>query len=83
MRRETREQWVERKLEEKFDKKYPDFESFRKDVYEKIDAALKDVEEGRCKPAEECFKEMEEKYGIQRMEKPVLKKSNHTYKLSK
>lgn len=58
------EERVERKLEEEFDKKYPDFESFRKDVYEKIDAALKDVEEGRVTPMKQALAEMEEEYGI-------------------
>ena len=58
------EERVDRLVEEHFNRKYPDFESFKKDVYEKINQALKDVEEGRCQPMEEALEEIEEKYGI-------------------
>jgi hypothetical protein len=47
-----------------FYKEYPDFESFKKDVYEKIEIGLKQVKEGKYTPAEEFFKEMEEKYDL-------------------
>ena len=49
---------------EMFYKEYPDFESFKKDVYEKIEIGLQQVKEGKYTPAEEFFKEMEEKYGL-------------------
>ena len=55
---------IDKKIEEIFDKKYPDFESFKKDVYEKIEIGLKQVEEGKGRPAKECFKELEEKYNL-------------------
>ena len=56
------EERVNRQLEEDFNKKYPDFESFQKDVYEKIEIALKEVEEGKYRPLEEFVAEMEEKH---------------------
>ena len=34
------------------------------DVYEKIEIGLKQVEEGKYRPARECFKELEEKYDL-------------------
>ena len=37
---------------------------FQKDIIEKIEQALKDVEEGRYRPLEEFVAEMEEKYDI-------------------
>ena len=49
---------------EMFYKEYPDVESFKKDVYEKIEIGLKQVEEGKYTPAEDFFKEMEEKYNL-------------------
>lgn len=49
---------------EMFYKEYPDVESFKKDVYEKIEIGLRQVEEGEYTPAEEFFKEMEEKYNL-------------------
>ena len=62
------EQCEDKKMQEKiyemFYKEYPDVESFKKDVYEKIEIGLKQVEEGKYRPAEECFKEMEEKYNL-------------------
>ena len=47
-----------------FYKEYPDFESFKKDLYEKIEIGLQQVKEGKGRPAEECFKELEEKYNL-------------------
>lgn len=49
---------------EMFYKEYPDFESFKKDLYEKIEIGLQQVREGKYTPAEEFFKEMEEKYDL-------------------
>lgn len=49
---------------EMFYKEYPDFESFKKDLYEKIEIGLQQVREGKYTPAEDFFKEMEEKYNL-------------------
>lgn len=49
---------------EMFYKEYPDSESFKKDVYEKIEIGLQQVKEGKGRPAREFFKEMEEKYDL-------------------
>ena len=61
---ELAEKRVRQILEEEFNKKFPTFESFKKDFDEKIAIALKQVEEGKCRPAREFFAEMEEKYGL-------------------
>ena len=55
---------VSKKLDEEFDRRYPTFEDFEKDVIKKIKLALKQSENGETRPAEEFFKEMEEKYGF-------------------
>ena len=55
---------MQEKEYEMFYKEYPDVESFKKDVYEKIEIGLKQVEEGLGRPAKECFKELEEKYNL-------------------
>lgn len=49
---------------EMFYKEYPDFESFKRDLYEKIEIGLQQVREGKGTPAREFFKEMEEKYNL-------------------
>ena len=62
------EQYEEEKLNkliaEQIEKKYTDFESFKKDVYEKLEQGLKDIAEGRYQPMEEAVAEMEAEYGI-------------------
>lgn len=62
------EQYEEERLNklitEQIEKKYPDFESFKKDVYEKLEQGLKDIAEGRYQPMEEAVTEMEAEYGI-------------------
>ena len=58
------EERVIRQLDEDFKKKYPDFESFKKDVEDKIEIALKEIEEGKGIPMEQAVAEMEAKYGI-------------------
>lgn len=55
---------MKKMIYEIFYKEYPDFESFKKDVYEKIEIGLRQVKEGKYTPAEEFFKEMEEKYDL-------------------
>ena len=62
--KETEEERVERLVSERFDKHYENFEEFQKDIFKKIEQALKDIEQGRYRPAEDFFKEMEEKYNI-------------------
>lgn len=54
---------IAQKIDEIFNKKYPDFESFKADVEKHIDQGLKDIEVGRCQSMEDAIKEMEEKYG--------------------
>lgn len=49
---------------EMFYKEYPDVESFKKDVYEKIEIGLQQAKEGLGTPAREFFEEMEEKYNL-------------------
>lgn len=58
------DQKIDMRIAEHFEKKFPDFESFKRDIYEKIEQGLKDIEEGRVQPMEEALKDMEEQYGI-------------------
>jgi len=58
------EERIEKKLEEEFNKRYSDFENFRKDVIEKINLALKDINAGNCKDFEDFCAELEEKYDL-------------------
>ena len=62
--KETEEERIDRLVAEHFNKRYASFEEFQKDVFEKIDQALKDVEEGRYRPLEDFCAEMEAKYNI-------------------
>ena len=58
---------IQKKIEEIFDKKYPDFETLKRELYEKIDIGLRQIEEGQYVPAEQAFKELEEKYKFNQM----------------
>lgn len=58
------EQRIEILISEYFNKKFPNLESFRKDIYEKIEKSLKDIEDGKIRPLSEFCAEMEEKYSI-------------------
>ena len=58
------EERIDRLISEHFNKNYPDFETFKKDIFRQIDEALKDIEEGNYEPMEDVLKEMEEKYGL-------------------
>lgn len=60
--KETDEERIDRLVSEHFDKHYASFEEFKKDIFQKIDEALKDVDEGRYQTLEEFCREMEEKY---------------------
>lgn len=61
---ETEEERIDRLIEEHFSKQYATFEEFKKDVFKKIEQALKDVDEGRYQTLDEFCAEMEEEYGI-------------------
>ncbi len=54
----------EKLMSERFEKKYKSFEEFKADLEKHIDAALEDIKQGRCRPAEEVFKELEAKYNL-------------------
>lgn len=58
------EKEIDRLISEKFDKHYADFEEFKKDVFENINIAIKEIEEGKGIPMEKVVAEMEEKYHI-------------------
>ena len=59
---ETEEERIDRLVSEHFDKYYDTFEEFKKDIYSKIDLALKEIEEGKGIPMEDVVAEMEAKY---------------------
>lgn len=61
---ETNEERVDKLMSEEFDKHYNSFEEFKKDFCKKIDKALKEIEEGKCRPFDEFCAEMEAKYHI-------------------
>lgn len=65
---EAYEQYEEKRIEDlinkHFNEKLDDFESFKKDIYEKIEKGLADIENGNYRPAQNFFQEMEEKYNI-------------------
>lgn len=61
---EAYEQLIEEKINKDFEKKYPDFESFKKDVYAKIEKGLNDIKQGNYRPIDEFCQEMEAKYNI-------------------
>lgn len=62
--KECEDKKMQKKIYEMFFKEYPDVESFKKDLYEKIEIGLKQAEQGLGRPAKECFKELEEKYNL-------------------
>ena len=62
---ETEEERVDRLISEHFDKHFETFEEFKADLFEKLDIATKEIEEGKVIPMEVAFKELGEKYGIQ------------------
>lgn len=61
---ETEDERIDRLISEKFDKQYASFEEFKKDVFKKIEQALKDVDEGCYQTMEEFCAEMEAKFDI-------------------
>lgn len=58
------EERIDKLISKHFEKKYPDFESFKKDIYEKIEKGLEDIKNGNYRPAEDVFQEMEAKYNL-------------------
>lgn len=61
---ETENERIDRLVSEHFDKHYATFEEFQKDIFAKIEQALKDVDEGRCRTMDEFCAEMEDKYDL-------------------
>lgn len=61
---ETEEERIDRLMSEEFDKHYNSFEEFKEDFCKKIDKALQEVKDGKCRPFEEFCAEMEAKYHI-------------------
>ena len=55
---------IANKVEEVFNKKYSDFETFKNEIYEKINTSLKQIEEGKYVSAKQAFKDLEEKYEL-------------------
>ena len=61
---ETEEERIDKLISEKFDKHYASFEEFKKDIFEQIAIAQKEIEEGKGIPMNVFVAEMEEKYGF-------------------
>lgn len=55
---------IEKAVEKQFEEKYPDFESFKRDVYSKIEEARKEIMEGKGILMEDAVGEMEAEYYI-------------------
>lgn len=58
------EERIERCVAKHFEEKYPDFESFKIDVYAKIEQGLKDIENGDIVKFEDYCAEMEAEYHV-------------------
>ena len=63
---ETEEERIDRLVSEHFDKHYASFEEFQKDIFEKIEQALKDIDEGNYCTMEDAVAELEAEYGLSR-----------------
>ena len=63
---ETEEERIDRLVSEHFDKHYASFEEFQKDIFEQIEIALKEIEDGKGIPMEEAVAELEAEYGLSR-----------------
>lgn len=64
--KETEEERIDRLVSKHMDKYYATFEEFQKDVFEKIDQALKEIEQGHYCTMENAVAELEGKYGLSR-----------------
>lgn len=58
------EEAVDKLISKKFEKHYKDLETFKKDVFSRIEKALKEIQDGKGIPMDEALAEMEAKYGI-------------------
>lgn len=63
---ETEDERIDRLVSAHFDKHYATFEEFQKDIFAKIEQALKEIDEGKGIPMEEAVKELEAEYGLSR-----------------
>ena len=61
---ETEEERIDRLVSEKFNKHYTNFKEFQKDIFEKIELAIKEIEDGKGIPMEQVVAEMEAEYQI-------------------
>lgn len=59
---EIEEERIDRLVSKHFDKHYATFEEFQKDFFKQINAALKEIQEGKGIPMENIVTEMEAKY---------------------
>lgn len=64
--KETEEERIERLISEKFDKHYATFEEFKKDVLEKVEQAIREIDEGKGITMEDVVAEMEAKYHLEK-----------------
>lgn len=62
--KETEQERIDRLVEEHFNKRYESFEEFQKTVFEKIEQAFRDIEQGNYIPMKNAVAELEEKYGL-------------------
>ena len=61
---QTEEEKINSIVSKKFDEQFSTFEEFQKDVFKKIDKALKEIKEGKSRDLSDFTKEMEAKYGL-------------------
>lgn len=52
------------KLRNDYNTEIVNYKNYKKDIYEKVEQGLRDVENGSYRPAQNFFHEMEEKYNI-------------------
>lgn len=62
LKKELTDEEIDKIMEEEFDKKFPDFESFKKDLEEKIEQAEREIAEGKGIPMEIVFAELEDEF---------------------
>ena len=63
---EREDERIDRLVSAHFDKHYATFEEFQKDIFAKIEQALKEIDEGKGIPMEEAVRELEAEYGLSR-----------------
>lgn len=62
--KETEEERIDKLVSQHFNKYYSTFEDFKKNIFEKVNVALKEIEEGKGIPMESVLAEMEAKYNV-------------------